>query len=110
MNVHYDPASGQLLSGSLLDYCLARADDVPPLATGTNEVPCTTNPLGVKGCGEGGSVGATPAVINAILDALAPFGVTHIAMPATAETVWRAIKDAAKRTAPARALANPGLP
>ncbi len=95
-NVHYDPETGQLLSGSLLDYCLPRADDLPPLATGTHEVLCKTNPIGVKGCGEGGSVGATPAVIGAVLDALSTLGVTDIAMPATAETVWRAIRDAAE--------------
>ncbi len=93
-NMHYDPDTGQLLSGSLMDYCLPRADDLPWLKTGTNEVLCRTNPIGVKGCGEGGTVGAAPAVIGAILDALAPLGVTDIDMPATPERIWRAIQNA----------------
>ena len=91
-NVHYDPDTGQLLSGSLMDYCLPRADDLPWLDTDTHEVLCRTNPIGVKGCGEGGTVGATPAVISAVLDALAPLGVTDIDMPATPERIWRAIQ------------------
>ena len=74
---------------------MPRADDVPWLELDTNEVLCKTNPLGVKGCGEGGTVGAVPAVIGAVLDALAPLGVTDIAMPATPERVWRAIQKAA---------------
>ena len=94
-NVHYEPNTGQLLSGSLLDYCLPRADDLPWLETDTHEVPCRTNPIGVKGCGEGGTVGAVPAVISAVLDALAPLGVTDINLPATPERVWRAIQNAA---------------
>jgi carbon-monoxide dehydrogenase large subunit len=93
-NVHYDPATGQLLSGSFVDYCMPRADDLPSIETATHEVLCTTNPVGVKGCGEGGTVGAVPAVIGAVLDALAPLGVTHVDMPATPETVWRAIREA----------------
>src|SRR3546814_3202861 len=67
----YDPGSGQLLTGSFLDYAMPRADDLPALTIRRQEVPCTTNPLGVKGCGEAGAIGAPPAVINAILDALA---------------------------------------
>ena len=90
-NVHYDPDTGQLLSGSLMDYCLPRADDLPWLETDTHEVLCKTNPIGVKGCGEGGTVGAAPAVIGAVLDALEPLGVTDIDMPATPERIWRAI-------------------
>jgi carbon-monoxide dehydrogenase large subunit len=90
----YD-ADGQLLSGSLMDYCLPRADDLPSFGFGYNEVPCTTNPLGVKGAGEAGTIGALGAVINAIVDALAPLGVRHIDMPATPEQVWRAIRAAA---------------
>ena len=93
-NVHYDPETGQLLSGSFLDYCMPRADDVPSIATDTHEVPCRSNPLGVKGCGEGGTVCATPAVVSAVIDALAPYGVSDIAMPATPERVWRAIAAA----------------
>jgi aerobic carbon-monoxide dehydrogenase large subunit len=90
----YDPATGQLLSGSFLDYAIPRADDLPSISVTSRDVPSPTNPLGVKGAGEGGTVGAPGAVIHAILDALAPLGVTHVDMPATAETVWRAIQGA----------------
>ncbi|OLB97095.1 MAG: hypothetical protein AUH30_11085 [Candidatus Rokubacteria bacterium 13_1_40CM_68_15] len=90
----YDSASGQLLSGSLLDYAIPRADDLPSISVTSRDVPSPTNPLGVKGAGEGGTVGAPGAVIHALLDALAPLGVTHIDMPATPERVWRAIQDA----------------
>jgi aerobic carbon-monoxide dehydrogenase large subunit len=90
----YDPASGQLLSGSFLDYAIPRADDLPAIDVTSRDVPSPTNLLGVKGAGEGGTVGAPGAVIHAILDALAPLGVTHIDMPATPERVWRAIEDA----------------
>src|SRR5205807_8280427 len=81
----YDPDSGQLLAGSLMDYALPRADDLPPFDLGFNGTRCTTNPLGVKGCGEAGAVAAFPAVTNAILDALAPLGVTDFRGPATPE-------------------------
>ena len=91
----FDPSSGQLLSGSLMDYCLPRADDLPNIEVELVEVPCGTNPLGVKGAGEAGAVGSPPAVINAIIDALSPMGITHIDMPATAEKVWQAIAKAA---------------
>ncbi|HYM30693.1 MAG TPA: xanthine dehydrogenase family protein molybdopterin-binding subunit [Candidatus Cybelea sp.] len=87
----YDDASGQLLTGSFMDYCMPRADDLPAFRFQLNEVPCTTNPLGVKGAGEAGSVGAAPAVINALVDALKEFGVTNVDMPATPERVWRAV-------------------
>jgi len=87
----YDKDSGQLLTGSMLDYCLPRADDVPSFKIGTEVTPCTHNPLGVKGCGEAGAIGAPPAVINAITDAI---GVREIEMPATAERVWRAVRQA----------------
>ncbi|MFQ5984255.1 MAG: xanthine dehydrogenase family protein molybdopterin-binding subunit [Alphaproteobacteria bacterium] len=90
----YDESSGQLVTGSYLDYCMPRADDVPSFQTGHNETPSPHNPLGVKGCGETGTIGATPAVMNAVVDALAPLGVTHLEMPATAEKVWRAIQQA----------------
>jgi carbon-monoxide dehydrogenase large subunit len=95
-NCAYDAESGQLTSGSLMDYCLPRADDLPDLTIELrDDVPCLTNPLGVKGAGEAGAVGAPPAVINAIVDALSEFGVKHIDMPATPEKVWRAMQGAA---------------
>ena len=90
----YDAASGQLLSGSFLDYAIPRADDLPEISVVSRDVPSPTNPLGVKGAGEGATVGAPGAVIHALLDALAPLGVPHIDMPATPERVWRAIRDA----------------
>ena len=93
----YDPDSGQLLTGSLLDYGLPRADDVPPFELEENPVPTKTNPLGVKGAGEAGNVGALAAIMNAVVDALAPLGVAHIDMPATPERVWRAIRTAQQR-------------
>jgi aerobic carbon-monoxide dehydrogenase large subunit len=92
-NIAYDP-SGQLLSGSFMDYAMPRAGDFCGFTLGENEVPTKTNPLGVKGCGEAGCVGALPAVVNAIVDALSELGVRHIEMPATPERVWRAIRDA----------------
>lgn len=88
----YDPASGQLLAGSLMDYALPRADHLPSYDLGFNGTRCTTNPLGVKGCGEAGAVGAFPAVINAISDALAPFGGADFAGAATPERIWRVIR------------------
>jgi aerobic carbon-monoxide dehydrogenase large subunit len=83
----YDTESGQLLSGSYMDYAMPRAADLPSFKIGTHGTPCTHNPLGVKGCGEAGAIGSPPALINAITDAL---GISDIAMPATAERVWRA--------------------
>jgi aerobic carbon-monoxide dehydrogenase large subunit len=91
-HARYDPASGQLVTGSLMDYALPRADDLPSFDLGFNGTRCTTNPLGVKGCGEAGAVGAFPAVTNAILDALVPLGITNFAGPATPERIWRAMK------------------
>ena len=90
----YCPDSGQLLSGSLMDYCLPRADDLLPFELECNEIPCLSNPLGVKGCGEAGTVAASPSVMNAVVNALAELGVRHVDMPATPERVWRAIQDA----------------
>jgi carbon-monoxide dehydrogenase large subunit len=88
--VRYDEASGQLLSGSLMDYCMPRADQLPALAPHFDEsVPCKTNLLGVKGCGELGTIGAVPAVVHAVLDALE---LPHLEMPLTAEKVWRALR------------------
>jgi carbon-monoxide dehydrogenase large subunit len=90
----YDPASGQLLTGSLMDYCIPRADQFPPLDSRFDEsVPCRTNLLGVKGCGEIGTIGAVPAIVHAVLDALARRGVTHLEMPLTAERIWRALRE-----------------
>jgi aerobic carbon-monoxide dehydrogenase large subunit len=88
--VAYD-SSGQILTGSFSDYAMPRADDLPAFAVGLNEVPAKTNPLGVKGTGEAGCVGAPPAVINALLDGLRPLGVTDLDMPATPQRVWTAI-------------------
>jgi len=93
-NCVYDPESGQLLSGSFMDYAMPRADDVPMFNIGHVCTPCTTNPLGTKGCGEAGAIGSPPAVINAILDALAPLGVKELDMPATSHRVWQAIQTA----------------
>jgi carbon-monoxide dehydrogenase large subunit len=85
---------GQPLAASFMDYALPRAEDMPPVAFETHGVPATTNPLGVKGCGEAGCAGAMPSVMLALLDALRPLGVTHLDMPATPEVVWRAIREA----------------
>jgi aerobic carbon-monoxide dehydrogenase large subunit len=94
-DTRYDPESGQLLTGSLMDYCIPRADDLPSITTYTDETtPCKINPLGAKGVGELGTVGGTPTVINAVLDALRPLGVRHLEMPATPERVWRAMREA----------------
>jgi carbon-monoxide dehydrogenase large subunit len=92
--IEYDPESGQLLTGSFMDYCMPRADDVCSMEVGSNPVPTKLNPLGVKGAGEAGTVGALPAVMNAIMDALAPLGVKELDMPATGDRVWRAIREA----------------
>lgn len=85
---------GQLLSASFMDYGLPRADDLPSFTLSSREVRCTTNPLGAKGCGEAGCAGSLPAVMNALVDALRPVGVTHMDMPATPEVIWRAIHGA----------------
>jgi carbon-monoxide dehydrogenase large subunit len=95
----FDRENGQLVSGTLLDYALPRADDLPALEFAYNIVPCRTNPLGVKGAGEAGAIGSPPALINAIVDALGELGIDHIDMPATPEVVWRAIRDASPRLA-----------
>src|SRR5262249_29439409 len=83
---------GQLLAGSYLSYTMPRAPDLPMFKVGNHVTPCTHNPIGVKGVGEVGAIGVPPAVINAVLDALAPLGVTHIEMPATPQKVWQAIQ------------------
>jgi len=90
----YDRQSGQLLSGSFMDYGMPRADTMPNVEAELEEVPCKTNPLGVKGIGESGTIGAPPTVINALIDALEPLGVDHIDMPATPARVWETITRA----------------
>jgi carbon-monoxide dehydrogenase large subunit len=93
-NMVYDPESGQILSGSFMDYAMPRASDFCLFDLGSHPVPTATNPLGVKGAGESGTVGALAAVMNAVHDALAPRGVRNLTMPLTAEKVWRAIQAA----------------
>jgi carbon-monoxide dehydrogenase large subunit len=95
-HVAYDRESGQLLSATLADYAMPRSDDLPAFTTDFREVACATNPLGVKGIGEAGSVGAPPTVINAILDALRPLGVDHVDMPATPARIWSALRRPAR--------------
>jgi carbon-monoxide dehydrogenase large subunit len=92
--VVYDRDSGQLLTGSFMDYTMPRADDFPSFDVLAHEVPSANNPFGFKGAGEAGTVGAVPAVMNAICDALRPLGIRHIDMPATAQRIWQAIRDA----------------
>jgi aerobic carbon-monoxide dehydrogenase large subunit len=91
--VVYDPDSGQLLTGSLMDYCVPRADQLPSMQAGFDEsLPCKTNLLGVKGCGEIGTIGAVPAVVHAVLDALQERGAAQLEMPLTSEKIWRALR------------------
>lgn len=89
-NALYD-SEGQLVTGSYMDYAVPRAGDVPSFAIASHSVPAKTNPLGAKGCGEAGCAGSLPSVMNALVDALAPYGVAHLNMPATPETIWRAV-------------------
>ena len=93
-HAHYDPESGQMLAGSLMDYAMPRASDLPFYVTELSEVPSSTHPLGIRPAGEGGTVPALAVVINAVVDALSEFGVRHVEMPATPEKVWRAIAEA----------------
>ena len=93
-NCVYDRETGQLLTGSFMDYAMPRADDFPEFKIGHVCTPCTHNALGTKGCGEAGAIGSPPAIINAVLDALAPLGVKDIDMPATPHRVWQAIQAA----------------
>ncbi len=93
-NCVYDRDSGQLLTGSYMDYAMPRADDLPEFKIGHVCTPCTTNPLGTKGCGEAGAIGSPPAVMNAVLDALAPLGVKDMDMPASPHRVWKTIQEA----------------
>ena len=92
----YDPHSGQLLSGSFMDYMMPRADDLPFMQVESKPVPTLNNPLGAKGAGEAGTVGALPAIVNAVIDALQPLGITHLDMPLTPQIVWRAIQQATR--------------
>jgi carbon-monoxide dehydrogenase large subunit len=91
----YDSA-GQLLSGSFMDYAVPRADDLPFIHSLCDEgQPCTHNPLGAKGCGEAGAIGAPAALVGAVLDALHPLGIDDLEMPLTPERIWRAIRERA---------------
>jgi carbon-monoxide dehydrogenase large subunit len=90
----YDAASAQLVTGSFMDYVMPRADMLPNFEIALEEVPCKTNPIGVKGIGESGTIGAPPVVINALIDALSPLGIDRIDMPATPSRVWQAIRQA----------------
>jgi carbon-monoxide dehydrogenase large subunit len=96
-NVVYDRDSGQLMTGSYMDYAMPRADDMGTLTTAFSDVPCKTNPIGIKGVGESGAIGAPPAVMNAVADALRSIGVAHIDMPATPFHVWQAIHAVTQR-------------
>ena len=89
--IAYDPESGQLLTASLMDYCLPRAEDLPPLDVTCVEVPTASNRLGVKGSGQAGCIGAPQTVMHAVLDALAPLGIETLDMPVTPNKVWAAI-------------------
>ncbi len=97
-NAVYDE-SGQLKTGSFMDYCMPRADNFLPFKLETNTTLCAHNPLGAKGCGEAGTIGAPPAIMNAVMDALAPLGIVDVDMPATSERLWRAMADAGKSQA-----------
>ena len=97
---HYDPDSGQLLSGSFMDYAMPRADDFPFFDAEYVEIPSATHPLGMRPAGEGGTAPALGAMINAVADALSDYGVEHVEMPATPERIWRAIREAGTRRRP----------
>jgi carbon-monoxide dehydrogenase large subunit len=90
-SIVYD-ASGQLISGSFIDYAMPRASDFICLRLIDNPHPTSTNPLGIKGAGESGTVGALPAVMNAVADALRPYGIEHLDMPASPQRVWNAMR------------------
>jgi aerobic carbon-monoxide dehydrogenase large subunit len=96
--VSYD-SSGQPITGSLMDYAMPRAEDIPMMAIGDHPAPAKSNPLGTKGCGEAGCAGSLSSIVNAVLDALSEYGITHIDMPLTPERVWRAIRDAKAKAA-----------
>jgi carbon-monoxide dehydrogenase large subunit len=89
----YD-SSGQLITGSFMDYAMPRAHDAPMITVANHPVPTKTNPIGAKGCGEAGTSGGLPAVANAVIDALSEFGIRHLEMPMTPSRIWHAIQDA----------------
>ena len=91
----YDPESGQLLSATFMDYTMPRAVHFPPIRFQRNEVPCKTNPLGIKGAGEAGAIGAPPAIINAIVNALREHNVRHVDMPMTTGRMWELLQASA---------------
>lgn len=96
----YDQDSGQLLTASLMDYCLPRADDLPMISFDTRNIACTTNILGIKGAGEAGAIGACPALVNAICNALhRDYGISHVDMPVTPQRLWQAIREAKQAAA-----------
>jgi carbon-monoxide dehydrogenase large subunit len=97
--VSYD-AEGQLLTATYQDYCIPRAEDIPPIeVTLDGSAPCKTNPLGAKGCGESGAIGGPPCITNGVMDALAEFGIIQLPTPLTPQKVWQAIRDAKKAAA-----------
>jgi carbon-monoxide dehydrogenase large subunit len=102
--VAYD-SSGQLLTGSFMDYGMPRADDFPVIVSELVEIPAKTNPLGIKGIGESGTIGAPPTIVNAVLDALRSVGVEHIDMPLTPNRVWAAVRDAGRSSVTASTAA-----
>jgi carbon-monoxide dehydrogenase large subunit len=83
---------GQLLTGEFMDYAIPRAGDIPDYVLGSTETPSPSNPLGIKGVGEAGTIGATPAIANAVMDALAPLGISHLDLPLTPDKLWRAME------------------
>ena len=93
-NIAYDRQSGQLMSASFTDYCMPRADDMCYVDVVSNSDPSPTNPLGIKGAGEAGCVGALPCVQSALIDALSPFGITDVPMPATPFDLWKLLQTA----------------
>jgi len=97
-NCVYDE-DGQLVTGSFMDYRMPRAEDLPPIRVATQSTPCRHNPLGVKGCGEVGTIASPATVMNAVVDALSVYGVTHLDMPASPERIWRAIQAVRQQAA-----------
>jgi carbon-monoxide dehydrogenase large subunit len=95
--IRHDPDSGQMLSGSFMDYAMPRAGDLPFIDIASMPTATASNTLGTKGAGEAGTVGALPAIASAIADALAPWGIEHVDMPATPAAIWQAIRDAEAR-------------
>src|SRR5690606_17108986 len=87
-------ADGNLVTGTFVDYLLPSAFDLPPIVSDRTETPATTNPLGVKGVGEAGTIASTPAVVNAVVDALRPYGVNDVPMPCSPQRVWEALRNA----------------